>query len=296
MPYNPTLPNTLSDASYLSGDDLQDNFSTLIGNDQDLNGRINSIAAGYNQADLSFSGASLSYSGSTYVSGKPVFLTASAINITGAAGWRYIVCDNAGTITIETIPGGEITSNDEQYTPEPIYNSTHNGYYSSVNTAKRIIGIAYYSGTAITEVISYGSGKNKNDDWYHSTGVGILAGLNNRLQFTASFGRSRGTNISVIDNGIGTTDNEGFRITAEKDGILIMNIGFSFSPVSNAVVTCNKNGVAHINAVGGHTSASTAYVCINAKVAKGDYFTFYVSNAAGDQASVNTMELTFRGF
>lgn len=272
MSFNPVLPVTYNNATYLFGSDLNANFSTLMANDIDLNARINSIAGGYNQIDLSFSGASLSYSGATYVSGKPVFLTASAINATGAAGWRYAVSTDAGVVSIEDVPGGEITANTEQYTPEPVYNSTYNGYYSSVNPAKRIIGAFRFDGTNITEVLPYGSGKNKNDDYWYSPNddTASAANLNERLQFTSAFTRTRGTNITAVDNGAGTTDSFGFRVTANESGKLIMN----FTIRGLAGVALNKNGSAYRDVIFGNnnTYPVSSSITIIAMVAKGDYF------------------------
>lgn len=301
MSFNPVLPVTYSDASYLSGDELQSDLAVLIGNDIDLNSRINSIAGGYNQVDLEFTGASLSYSGSTYVSGKPVFLTASAVTVTGAAGWRYVVCTDAGVISIETIPGGEITANNQQYTPEPIYNSTYNGYYSSVNTAKRIIGICYFDATNILECIGYGSGKAKNDDWYHSSNGGLAATSPERLQFTAAFEKTRGTNISIVDNGSGTSDSSGFRVTAESSGYIIIDFGLTISSPggTNSVVSCNKNGAAWMGNVGqinngtAQSIGTTTRVHIETYVSKSDYFTVYVSVGATN-VYYDGMEIKFR--
>lgn len=287
MAYNPVLPVTYSDASYLSGDELQSDLAVLIGNDIDLNARINSIAGGYNQVDLEFTGASLSYSGSTYVSGKPVFLTASAVNITGAAGWRYAVCSDAGVISIETIPGGEITADTEQYTPEPVYNSTYNGYYSSVNTAKRIIGIAYYSGTAITEVIPYGSGKEKNDSWWQADQTGTTAALlNSRLQYTGTWNRTRGTDFTIVDNGIGATDASGLRVTADRQCKLSIRYSIELNGTAgNVYLSVNKNGAYYSDICGATGTASLETTNLIIPMQQGDYITVYQSNVGGASGS-----------
>ena len=294
MSFNPILPVTYNNATYLFGSDLNANFSTLMANDIDLNARINSIAGGYNQIDLSFSGASLSYSGATYVSGKPVFLTASAITVTGAAGWRYIVCTDAGVISIETIPGGEITADTQQYTPSPIYNSTYNGYYSSVNTAKRIIGICYFDNTNILEAIPYKSGKIKNDDWWYSPNddLASAANLNDRFQFLGAFTRTRGTNITAVDNGLGTTDSSGFRVTANESGKLIIN--FTLSSSSGVGVTLNKNGALYRNSIYSNNSGGGVAMPISLSInaVKGDYFTFYIS-AGSAVSAIYGFEILF---
>lgn len=287
MAFSPTLPITYTDATYLDGTDLQSNFSALIGNDNDLNSRINSIAGGYNQIDLEFTGASLSYSGSTYVSGKPVFLTASAITVTGAAGWRYVVSTDAGVVSIETIPGGEITADTEQYTPEPVYNSTHNGYYSSVNPAKRIIGVCYFDATNITEVISYGNGKNKNDSWWQADQIGTTAALlNSRLQYTGTWNRTRGTDFSIVDNGAGTTDSFGLRITADRPCKLSIRYSLELNGAAgNVYLTVNKNGALYSDICGATGIPSLETTTLTIPMQTGDYITVYHSNLGGASGS-----------
>lgn len=260
-----------------------------------LNGVQNS-----NEPDFSYSGSSLSYAGITSVRNLPTSITAGSLTVSGAAGWRYIVCTTGGVISVETIPVAEITADTEQYTPEPVFNSTYQGYYSTVNPTKRIIGILYFNSSNIIELIKYGNSRNKNDDWYYSINTSVAGTLNDRLQFTAAFSRTRGTNISVIDNGAGTTDASGFRITAGKKGKLTVNVGITINcPAGvNSVVRLNKNGAAHINtfmqlyAPAAGAIAVTNYASFTAYVQKDDYFTFWVA-AGSTNASFDGMEITF---
>lgn len=288
MAFSPTLPITYTDATYLDGTDLQSNFSALIGNDNDLNSRINSIAGGYNQIDLEFTGASLSYSGSTYVSGKPVFLTASAITVSGAAGWRYVVCTDAGVISIETIPGGEITADTQQYSPEPIYNSTYNGYYSSVNPAKRIIGVCYFDSTNILECIGYGSGKTKNDAWWQANGTGTTAtAVNDRLQYTGTWNRTRGTDFLIVDNGAGTTDSFGLRITAVRPCKLSIRYSLELSAAAagNVYLAVNKNSSMYSDICGVSGTPAMETTTLTIPMQAGDYITVYQANIGGASGS-----------
>lgn len=232
----------------------------------------------YNKISLSFSGATLTYSGETNVSGVLV-RPSSTINITGAAGWRYVVCDNAGTVTIEIIPVAEITTNSTKYTPFPTFNTTYYGYYSSVNTTKRIIGIAYFDATNILEAIPYGNGTVKNDDLWQSNGDGdITSGVNERLQFTDAFTYARGTNITCVDNGAGTTDNDGLRITFNKSGNAKIRIVFNTNANTDLQISVNKNSVfvEDLFFTGSNVTFQTPYT-LDIPVTANDYFTFYIS-------------------
>lgn len=256
---------------------------------------------GYNSFSLSFTGATLSYTGDTVVQGTSVSLNGSSA-VSGAAGWRYGVIDSAGAVTYEVIPVAEIISDVQQYTPAPPFNSTWNGYYSSVNPTKRICWVLYFDGTNIIEIIPYGHGKNKNDDWYHAAGnTSPASTLNERLQYVTAFSRTRGTNISAVDNGFGTTDNEGFRITSLSDGYMIIDFGITIScPAGvNSVISCNKNGAAWMGNIAqlycppGVGIATTTRVHIECQVTSGDFFTFYVS-AGATNSYFDGMEIKFR--
>ena len=93
----------------------------------------------------------------------------STITVSGATGWRYVVTTTGGVVSVETIPGAEITADTIVYSPNPAFNNTLNGYYSSVNTTRRIIGIIWYNAsTKILEAIPYSHGA-KNDDYWKLT-------------------------------------------------------------------------------------------------------------------------------
>lgn len=238
--------------------------------------RLNGIQNG-NYPDLSFSGAVLSYAGVTSVRNLPTSITAGNQTVTGSAGWRYVVCTTGGVISVETIPVAEITADTEQYTPEPVFNSTYQGYYSSVNSTKRIIGILYFDATNITELIKYGNSRNKNDDWWYSPNNDLVSAgnLNDRLQFLGAFTRTRGTSITAQNNGTGTTDSSGFRVTANESGKLTINLTIS----SIASIAMNKNGTAFRDIIfaNSNTYAIASACSFTTNVSKGDYFTFYVS-------------------
>lgn len=254
---------------------------------------------GYNKISLSFTGNTISFMGDTVVQSQSLMLN-SSVTVGGAAGWRYGVIDTAGNVTHEVIPPAEIITDSQQFTPAPVFDVGFNGYYSSVNTTKRIGWILWFDGTNITEAIPYGSGKAKNDDWYHSDNAGILViGNGQRLQFTAAFQKTRGTNISVIDNGAGTTDTEGFRITAESSGYIIIDFTSLVDSGTNQTteVMCNRNGVSWMRRISTiATIAGGLYgvpVHIECPVSQGDYFTFYLNNGASN-IQFEGMEIKFR--
>lgn len=247
----------------------------------------------YNKIKLTFSGAVLTYSGETNVSGVLV-RPASNITITGAAGWRYVVCNNTGVITIETIPGGEITTNSLLYTPNPPFNSTYYGYYSSVNTTKRIIGIAYFDATNITYVKPYGIGVNKNDDYWETSNAGVSANAGGtRLQFTAAWNNKWGQNIVCVDNGpyVVGSDAEGFRVTFQKAGF--GNIGIQIA-MDSGYVDVHKNGTLYKSQVIFNlVTANATFINLPVDVLPGDYFTFVNTiNSVGGQINYMTISFT----
>lgn len=254
---------------------------------------------GYNKLSLSFTGNTVTYEGDTVVQGQSLGLNNSVI-VSGAAGWRYGVIDTLGNASHEVIPPAEIITDNQQYTPNPPFDSAWNGYYSSVNPTKRICWILYFDGTNIIEVISYGNGKDKNDDWYHSSNIGVsVIGNNQRLQFTNTFEKTRGTNISVIDNGSGTTDSDGFRITAESSGYIIIDFGLNIDSGinQNTEIECNRNGSGWMRTIAQVAIAAggifTLPVHIECPVSKGDYFTFYLLSGASN-ITIDGMEIKFR--
>lgn len=228
----------------------------------------------YNKIKLTFSGAVLTYSGETNVSGVLV-RPASNITITGAAGWRYIVCDNAAVITIETIPVGEITTNNTQYTPFPTFNTTYYGYYSSLNPTKRIIAIAYFDGTNIVKARPYGEGHKKNDDYWETNGTGVTAtAAGTRLQYIDTWNSTWGTNIVCVDNGgaVLYDDTEGFRITFLKSGKAIISLTIAGE---GAAVSLHRNGTLYKTYIEYNPSSPNAYyISVPIFVDKDDFFTF----------------------
>lgn len=231
-----------------------------------------STPPGYNDIRTSFTGSSFEYEGLT--SNGQGFSISGSIAVTGTAGWRYLVVDTLGALAVETIPVAEITVNTQQYTPAPIFNVANNGYYSSVNTTKRIIAIGYFDGVNLLETISYGNGSKKNDDYWYSLGDGVSTiTVNDRLQFTDPFVYSRGTNITCVDNGAGNTDSEGFRVTANKNGKIKISVNVQI--YGEVQIAIYKNGTLifeQINSSGiGNILEYFEDFC-----QKNDYYTFVV--------------------
>ena len=176
--------------------------------------------SGYNDVRFTSSTNQLTVKGETKAGLLNVDLN-STITVSGLAGWRYVVSTNGGVVSVESIPIAEIVADTIQYTPTPVFNSTLNGYYSTVNPTKRIIGVAYFDWTNLTTIKPYGIGSKKNDDYWETTQAGISAtAANTRLQFTGTWDKTWGTNIVCVDNGgyVVGDDNEGFRITFQKSG------------------------------------------------------------------------------
>lgn len=251
-----------------------------------------SFPDGYNDVRLTFSTNQLTVKGATKVFGINVNLS-STITVSGAAGWRYVVVSTLGVVTVETIPVAEITSDTFQYSPEPVYNTTYNGYYSTVNTTKRIVGILYYDATNITEVINYGNGTRKNDDYWETAQAGISATTaGTRLQFTGTWDKTWGTNIVCVDNGgyVSGNDNEGFRITFQKSGKGRIGVTCTQEGTGTAL---NKNGVTYKQYIFSSSSSNNnAFVSIDVDVSAGDYFTF-VNVGSSVSAAVSYFTISF---
>ena len=248
---------------------------------------------GYNDVRLTFSTNQLTVKGATKVVGINVNLS-STITVSGiVAGWRYVVSTSAGVITAETIPVAEIIDDTTEYTPSPVYNTTYNGYYSTVNTTKRIIGILYYDATNITKVINYGNGTRKNDDYWETAQDGISATTaGTRLQFTGTWDKTWGTNIVCVDNGgyVSGNDNEGFRITFQKSGK--GRIGVTCTQEGSGTAL-NKNGVMYKQYIFYSSSSNNnAFVSIDVDVSAGDYFTF-VNRVSSVAAAVSYFTISF---
>lgn len=242
-----------------------------------------STPLGYNDVRVSFIGANWAYEGLTN-NGGGISLTGS-IAVSGAAGWRNLVVDTLGVVSVETIPPAEIVSDISQYTPNPVFNLANNGYYSSVNTTKRIIAIGYFDGTNLITVRNYGHGAKKNDDYWETNQVGVTAtAIGTRLQFTGTWDRTWGTNIVCVDNGAAVLydDTEGFRITFLKDGkakiqLVIAGDGSAVNLYKKA--SLYKEYIAH-----NPGSANAYMISVDANVDANDYFTFVIPyNSIGTQ-------------
>ena len=263
---------------------IDNEFNNIyLGLNEAANGNLPS---GYNKVDLTFTGASLTIKGETKMVNTNVPLD-STLTVSGAAGWRYIVTTNGGVMSVESIPPAEITADTQVYTPTPVFNSSANGYYSTVNTARRIIGICYFDATNIKEVIAYGIGKTRNDDfWLGTLGHDALSGIATRLQFTTAFSKSCGSNIALVDNGAGADDTFGLRVTSLKQQklnifgtVLMAGAGGTSSDVS-----IHKNGVLYIADIAQYNNNNVNTISVSYSInftdplsQVGDYYTFVIT-------------------
>lgn len=253
-----------------------------------------STPLGYNDIRTSFTGANWDYEGLTN-NGGGISLTGSIV-VSGAAGWRNLVVDTLGVVSVETIPPAEIIADTQQFTPAPIFSVANNGYYSSVNTTYRIIAIGYFDGVNLLEVKAYGIGANKKDDYWQSNpnGSDIIIGLDVRLQFTSAFIKSHGNNISMIDNGLGVTDASGIRVISKRGKVTIEGVlSTTTHNMSYGEVFVNKNGV-YYNRISG-TVNNTAVNVTNTysfsftdNCEDNDYYTFYIGSTAGTYSATLT--------
>ena len=259
----------------------------------DYIGQIELTTLGYLYSRLSFTNAVLNYYTICNVSGYVVLVPSNTLTVTGAAGWRYIVCNSLGIVSVETIPVAEIVADTIQYTPTPVFNSTLNGYYSTVNPTKRIIGVAYFDGTNLITIKPYGIGSRKNDDYWETNQLGVVAtAANTRLQFTGTWDKTWGTNIVCVDNGgyVVGDDNEGFRITFQKSGKGRICVTCT---QEGAGTTLNKNGVMYKQYIFySNVSNNNAFVSIDVDVSAGDYFTF-VNAGSSISAAISYFTISF---
>lgn len=254
---------------------------------------------GYLQSRLTFTGDVLTVYSVAHVNEHVVSIPSSTLTVTGVAGWRYIVVSSLGVITVETIPVAEITADTTQYTPSPVFNTSANGYYSTVNTTKRIIGVLYFDGTDILETIAYGIGKRKNDDyWYNNTNNTPTSTPTDRLQITTAFNYSRGTNITGIDQGAGTTDSDGYKIQANKTGFILINATIQADSIVDLNVRLHKNGALYSTCmtwgtgIGLITSIGNR-VSYRIPVQKNDYFVFNAHNITNGSCYISELEIGF---
>ena len=279
---------------------IDNEFNNIyLGLNEAANGNLPS---GYNKVDLTFTGASLTIKGETKIGNTNVPLD-SALTVSGLAGWRYIVTTNGGVMSVESIPPAEITSDTQVYTPTPVFNTSANGYYSTVNTARRIIGICYFDATNIKEVIAYETGKKRNDDYWRNAGggTGVLSTAGERLQFADAMLYSRGSNVTIVDNGYGVTDAYGCRITnLENSEIKIAGSISIVSTAANAVgaVSLHKNGQVFINnLVSNYMEGTSSFINIPFSVTDkhsqaNDYYTFVVSVSSAADITLTNIEVT----
>lgn len=255
-----------------------------------------SFPDGYNDVRFTYSTDQLTVKGVTKVNGINLTLN-STITVSGSTGWRYVVSTSAGVVSVETIPGAEITADTSVYSPAPVFNETLKGYYSSVNTTRRIIGIIFYNSTTkILEAIPYGNGTRKNDDIWETNDNGIVAtAAETRLQFTGTWTKKRGTNINCVDNGAAVVydDTEGFRITFNKDGEA--SIGVVLIMSSGSIDLHKKGALFKENILNAVAIDIATYATMTFDVAKGDYFTFVnKTNSVG--GSISSFTIKFKEF
>lgn len=263
-----------------SGLNLDNEFNNIYtGLNESQNG---SRPSGYNDVRLTYSTDQLTVKGETKVNGANVDLN-STITVSGATGWRYVVTTTGGVVSVETIPGGEITADTTVYTPNPAFNDTLNGYYSSVNTARRIIGIIWYNtSTKILEAIPYSHGTKKNDDIWESGDAGItVSGTGYRLQFTGTWLKQYGSNITCIDGGVGFVDDTaGLKVTFNNTGYAIISGSIENSNASVSI-WLRKNGADYKASIFQSSVDEAQHFSIPLLVQKNDYFVFYVQTGSG---------------
>lgn len=246
--------------------------------------------SGYNDVRFTSSTNQLTIKGETKVGLLNVDLN-STITVSGLAGWRYVVSTNGGVVSVESIPPAEIVSDVIQYTPTPVFNSTLNGYYSTINPARRIIGIAYFDGTNLITIKPYGNSYKKNDDYWETNKFGIPATTaGTRLQFTDTWDKTWGNNIVCVDNGgaVLYDDTEGFRITFLKSGKAIIQVAIT---TTDAFIQLHKNALLYKTYLANNPSSPNAYmISIEGKVDANDYFTFVNRfNSLGSQINFFTI-------
>lgn len=278
---------------------IDNEFNNIyLGLNEAANGNLPS---GYNKVELTFTAASLTIKGETKIGNTNVPLD-STLTVSGLAGWRYIVTTNGSVMSVESIPPAEITADTQVYTPTPVFNTTNNGYYSTVNTARRIVGICYFDATNIKEVIAYGIGKTRNDDyWLGTLGHDASSGVATRLQFTTAFAKSCGSNIALVDNGAGADDTFGLRVTSLKQQklnifgtILMVGIGGTISDVS-----VHKNGVLYIADIAQYYNGTANSISVSYSInftdplaQVGDYYTFVITSGGTVNTTITNIGAT----
>jgi len=255
----------------------------------------------YNKFDFFFTGDSFTYAGETFINGVYLRLTGNK-SMTGlSAGWYYFKAASLASNGFADA-SSEIVANTQAYTPTPTYSSTELGYYMTGDSTSRILGIVYFNGTNILEAIPYGDGANKNDNlWVSQTDSVTKSTVNSRLQMTAAFDRSRGTDVTCVDNGSGTTDATGFRATANSPQKININGNLLLTATnsgSTVYIACNKNGSLFKNLdrleVNGTSTEVSHIVAFNVNdiASIGDYYTFYIVSVTSAVAQLRNITVT----
>lgn len=247
-----------------------------------------STPLGYNDLRTSFTGANWNYEGLTN-NGGGISLSGS-IAVSGATGWRYLVVDTLGVVSVETIPPAEIVVDTLQYTPTPTFDVPNNAYYSSVTLNNRIIAIGYFDGANLLETTPYGIGRNKNDNIYSSPESGVspqVAAAGYRLQYTKAFDMTRGDAISIIDGGEGNAANNGVQISFTRNCkiaiLTTLELGIDSGTIDIALYKNNFSIFPNIASNAQISSAGSMIIPVNiSDIAKsGDVYTFVVSASSG---------------
>lgn len=285
---------------------IDNEFNNIyLGLNEAANGNLPS---GYNKVELTFTAASLTIKGETKIGNTNVPLD-STLTVSGAAGWRYIVTTNGGVMSVESIPPAEITADTQVYTPTPVFNTTANGYYSTVNTARRIVGICYFDATNILETIPYGNGSKKNDDIWLSgySGSQVALTVPMRMQFTTPFELTRGDAITIVDNAAGSASGNGVNISTSKNGLLSLLFSFAYDNLTVAgsfIVTLLKNDAEYFLIAGDATliagdqrNGSVNTTIPDIPVNAGDFFSVVVTQSSGAyHGSINQIQATFKEY
>lgn len=252
-----------------------------------------STPLGYNDLRVGFTGSTWTYEGLTN-NGGGIPLTGSIV-VSGAAGWRNLVVDTLGVISVETIPPAEIIADTQQFTPTPIFNVANNCYMSSVNPTYRIIAIGYFDGTNLLEVIPYGNGSRKNDDRWISglDSSATITAVSERFQFLGAFNKTRGSNVSIVDFGYALDDTGGVHVISNGNGEITIELLFTIaiSTIGSIEIFCNKKGseskyITGISTNAGATAQSNTVTAIISDIATpGDFYTFFIGTKSGSSLS-----------
>lgn len=224
----------------------------------------------------------------TSVAGSPVTsvtVTGTLTNQAGAAGTVqiYYLMDTlhgAGTLAGVTTAAQALW-----YTPSPadaLYGNTHdwcgfdytkNGYYSKWDATYRLIGIFSTDASShVLDVISYRSGRNKNDNIFNvNTGGSICT---NATRFTV-IAKCWGNDYTYVDDA-----SHGARITANRQLRARNNYsGYNTGAATSLSIELNGTDtlgagtiIAHCGAIGNNQNMPIAGAC---RMNKNDFLKFY---------------------